>query len=62
MSFNVGEVVKLRSGSPEMTVATVDESRKVVTAIWFVDGRVEHYEFAFETLQKHHQTCDSDIF
>ena len=59
--YKVGEVVQLRSGGPNMTIFTVDEARKTVWTQWFVEGKVEHGEFAFDTLQKH-QDCESKIF
>lgn len=48
--FKVGDVVALKSGGPCMTVFTVDEGRNTVWTQWFVDGKVEHGEFAVDTL------------
>ena len=61
MTYNVGDVVQLRSGGPNMTVFTVDEARKTVWTQWFVEGRLEHGEFAYESLQRHKQ-CEATIY
>jgi uncharacterized protein YodC (DUF2158 family) len=38
MNFKVGDVLKLRSGSPRMTVESVDAEARTVTCIWFGAG------------------------
>ena len=35
VEFEVGDVVSLVSGGPEMTVSAIDEEKVTVTATWF---------------------------
>lgn len=58
MSFNVGDVVVLKSGSPQMTVAATynageDERTPWVTVHWFAQGSTNCQEARFpaETLK-----------
>lgn len=48
--FQVGDLVKLKSGSPLMTVSFVDE--KWVRVRWFQDGQFRKEEFIFAILEK----------
>ena len=48
-NLKVGDVVKLKSGGPEMTVKSTFSnvnSDPMVNCIWFHDGKIE--EFAFD--------------
>ena len=35
--FQIGDVVKLKSGGPSMTVTAIDQGNGYVTASWFAD-------------------------
>ena len=59
--FSVGEITQLRSGSPKMTVAFVDEDKQIVRTVWFVEGKVHRDEFPFDVLHKNSQ-CDAPIY
>jgi len=59
MSFNVGDVVRLNSGSPAMTVergdyddrAPAGSDREDVRCCWFHEGRIQHGEFRAAMLE-----------
>jgi uncharacterized protein YodC (DUF2158 family) len=48
--FNVGDIVKLKSGGPEMTVE--DVGGDAISCVWFTDAEIGRSKFLEETLQK----------
>jgi uncharacterized protein YodC (DUF2158 family) len=51
MVFSVGDVVYLKSGSPDMTVTYTDND--AVRCVWFVEEvEVKHYSFPSDALAK----------
>jgi uncharacterized protein YodC (DUF2158 family) len=60
MEFKVGDVVRLKSGGPAMTIASIDREGPVrCYCVWFVvqanglpDGKPETGSFAADTLTK----------
>jgi uncharacterized protein YodC (DUF2158 family) len=53
MEFKVGDVVKLKSGGPEMTVSEVDDDE--IECVWFPQGdftELRKAEFIDATLEK----------
>ena len=51
MSFTVGDVVKLKSGGPLMTVLSIDEAAHRVVCQWFDKSEARQAEFPPETLR-----------
>ena len=51
MSFEKGEVVYLRSGSPAMTILSVEEP-KGATCVWFEEGKFHSQVLATILLEK----------
>lgn len=49
-NFKVGDVVKLKSGSPAMTVSKADGHLGLVTCVWFQTDEVGDYVGALQTL------------
>ena len=55
--FKVGDIVKLKSGSPKITVTTIIISAKTkmpngfVTCTWFVDTKLNSDDFNQDTLE-----------
>lgn len=67
MELKVGDVVKLKSGGPEMTVCEypfvlIDDSKDFGRANcdWFVDGALKHGTFKIEELSKVDQDAISE--
>jgi len=52
MSFQIGDVVYLKSGSPAMTVNKIIEERGNIECTWFIDNKLEKNIFVSETLTK----------
>ena len=52
MKIEAGDVVRLKSGSPDMTVTKLDEQNS--TCSWFENGLVRHEVFPTVTLEKDH--------
>jgi uncharacterized protein YodC (DUF2158 family) len=52
MAFKVGDLVKLKSGGPTMTVTRVDDLgiRTIVRCTWFAGSKNERGDFPLETL------------
>lgn len=52
--FQVGEVVKLRSGGPAMSVEFLDDSitGQYVNCVWFESGEVKRNRFPTAALEK----------
>ena len=48
--FNVGDIVKLKSGGPEMTVEDVGED--AISCVWFADTEIGRSKFLEATLEK----------
>lgn len=48
--IKVGDVVKLQSGGPKMTVGWIDEDGVAVS--YFVDGKIHHSKFPATSLVK----------
>lgn len=51
MDFKEGDVVRLKSGGPEMTISTMTE-RGSAECWWFVDGGPKWQQFKLHTLKK----------
>lgn len=51
MQFQLGDVVELRSGGPQMTVTGTSQSGWVMCS-WFKDGKYESGTFPPEALEK----------
>lgn len=41
-----GDVVRLKSGGPKMTISTMDEVNKRVYCKWFVNGELKSEKFS----------------
>lgn len=52
MPFNGGDVVRLKSGGPKMTVEHVDEELDLVTCVWFENKDLKRDSFSATALQK----------
>jgi uncharacterized protein YodC (DUF2158 family) len=52
MTFRIGDLVKLKSGGPTMTVTRVDNLgiRTIVRRTWFTDSKKEQGEFPTKAL------------
>ena len=52
MAFNIGDLVKLKSGGPKMTVTRVDNLgiRTIVRCTWFAGSKKEQGDFPPEAL------------
>jgi uncharacterized protein YodC (DUF2158 family) len=50
--FKVGDIVKLKSGGPEMTVQLVDPTLKSIRCSWFAGKKLEHGSFVPEAILK----------
>ena len=52
--FEIGDVVALKSGGPDMTVNFVEESNGIlrIWCIWFFNGEPKNDSFPAQTLQK----------
>jgi uncharacterized protein YodC (DUF2158 family) len=55
MNFNIGDVVKLKSGSPKMTIDDIGkynyDDKDKAKCIWFDGSKRFEDIFAFETLE-----------
>lgn len=53
-TFKVGDTVKLKSGSPKMTVESIDNESNMVTCVWYctTDCSVQIYKFQMATLDR----------
>lgn len=49
--FQVGDVVRLKSGGPAMTVQRLEHD-DTVSCVWFLEGKPEERFFVTSTLQK----------
>jgi len=52
MPFKVGEVVRLKTGGPEMTVEAFDAKTPDVVCTWLADKVLQHSRFKSLTLRK----------
>ena len=52
MSFKVGDVVRLKTGGPEMTVEAADAKDADVICTWLADEAPQHRRFKSLTLRK----------
>ncbi|MCQ4277353.1 YodC family protein [Stutzerimonas degradans] len=51
-TFNVGDIVKLKSGGPDMTVQQVfDNESKTHACQWFAGKKLEVGRFPFDSLE-----------
>ena len=64
-NFKIGDVVKLKSGSPDMTISSIEptyKDSKLVpdeydcTCVWFVEYLPQHYTFNCKTLKLANET------
>ena len=51
MELKVGDVVRLKSGGPEMTVEEISEN-KYITCVWFERNMVRTHAFRTELLER----------
>ena len=49
-SFQVADIVKLKSGGPPMTIESVNGADGKVYCVWFVEGEIQAALFTPETL------------
>jgi len=49
--LKIGDVVKLKSGGPDMTIKSIDESGTFIRCQWFVGDKVEADYFSPDSLQ-----------
>jgi uncharacterized protein YodC (DUF2158 family) len=53
-TFEVGQVVKVKSGGPEMTIQQIDDygsGRPQASCVWFDGKKRESYVFELDTLE-----------
>lgn len=50
--FKIGDVVKLKSGSPKMTIETLKTEENYAYCVWIEDGKKRDGEFDTRTLKK----------
>ncbi len=50
-SFELGDVVRLKSSGPSMTVVCLPESGQSYHCAWFIVGQVQHGSFPAECLE-----------
>ncbi|MNG36828.1 hypothetical protein D3C84_1239860 [compost metagenome] len=50
-AFNVGDIVKLKSGGPDMTVQVVPDKGDTYRCQWFAGKKLEFGFFQFESLK-----------
>lgn len=56
--FQVGDIVRLRSGGPDMTVLGIRTDRKMVSyarTAWFEDGKQKRGSFPFDALEEQYE-------
>lgn len=51
-SFKEGDVVRLKSHGPKMTVAEVDTQMRLVHCVWFAGHEVHHGDFRPAALKR----------
>ena len=51
MTFKPGDLVKLKSGGPQMTVSHVSGENRACHCVWFVDNQVVMHTFTQDSLQ-----------
>lgn len=52
-SFNVGDIVKLKSGGPDMTVKTLPQEKGTTYVCqWFAGRKLEQGSFPADSLEK----------
>ena len=56
MEFKVGDVVRLKSGGPKMTVDYFDSDTERALCVWFKDGERKQDHFLPETLEKYERS------
>jgi len=50
--FKLGDVVRLKSGGPWMTITYISQRDRTATCTWFIkDEEVKWHEFPFEALE-----------
>jgi uncharacterized protein YodC (DUF2158 family) len=54
MKIEAGDVVRLKSGSPDMTITKLDEQNS--TCSWFENGQIRHEVFPTISLVKDNPT------
>ena len=52
MPFKVGEVVRLKTGGPEMTIEAIDAKSPDVICTWLAENDPQHSRFKSLTLRK----------
>ena len=52
MTFAVGDVVRLKSGGPDMTVEATDAKSADVVCTWLAENERQHSRFKSLTLRK----------
>ncbi|RDI14581.1 YodC family protein [Flavobacterium sp. AG291] len=51
MSFKIGDVVRLKSGSPRMSVSEINSGNSYVKVEWYEDGKINAYAFHADQLK-----------
>ncbi|WP_281439441.1 YodC family protein [Pseudomonas moorei] len=49
--FKIGDIVKLKSGGPDMTVQRWSTLENAYTCQWFAGKKLDHGSFKFESLE-----------
>lgn len=49
-TFNIGDIVQLKSGGPDMTVSSIDTEEDECDCCWFNGKKVESARFKAEVL------------
>ncbi len=49
--FKKGDIVRLKSGGPKMTIDGVDQISKTVHATWFAGSKHQRAHFSFESIE-----------
>jgi uncharacterized protein YodC (DUF2158 family) len=49
--FKIGQIVRLKSGGPKMTVGFIDHNNGMCRCQWFTEGKLEKGDLPHESLE-----------